>query len=251
MVGTFRLLPLPSAGRDIRAWRHGVPNAKAAAHRMVPFWYPSIVIWREWTVFGEIADVRLRLHGPQPTPYFYVPMKPTELIGIAIAPELAQHALGISNDDCAGQVIDWKEGRFEEALLLAARGSPVASIAEAMARQILSVSADCPKDDIDYAIAMMRRTRGIATVSAIRDRIGLSERQFRTAFKDRIGVSAKGYSRLVRVNAIIERADQVSTPDWADLSHRYGFFDQAHMINDLRSLTGQSPAVLDIERRAE
>ncbi len=218
---------------------------------MVPFWYLSLVIWREWTVSGEIADVKLRLHGPQPNPYFYAPQRPTELIGIAIAPELAQNALGISNEDCAGQIVEWQNDNFDNALHLANRGAQVDAIAEAMARPVLDMTTDVVNGNIDLAVAMIRRMRGTASLRAIRERIGLSERQFRTGFKKRVGVSAKAYSRIVRANAVIAQADQTKIPDWAALSYQYGFFDQAHMINDLRSLTGRSPALLNIERKAE
>ncbi|MCK0127603.1 helix-turn-helix domain-containing protein [Erythrobacter sp. F6033] len=251
MVGTFRHLPLLNNAPNVWAWCHGVPNETAAPHRMVPFWYLSLVIWREWTVSGEIADVTLRLHGPQPNPYFYAPRRPTELIGIAIAPELAQNALGISNDDCAGQIVEWQDDDFDNALLLASGGRQVDAIADAMARPILNMITDIPSGNVDLAVAMIRRTRGTASLRAVSDRIGLSERQFRTGFKKRVGLSAKAYSRIVRANAIISQADRTDTPDWADLSYQYGFFDQAHMINDLRNLTGQSPAILSIERKAE
>ncbi len=223
----------------------------AAPHRMVPFWYISVVIWREWTVSGEIADVRLRFHGPQPNSYFYAPKRPIELIGIAIAPELAQKVLGISNEDCAGQIIDWQSSDFGKALRLASCGSQVAAIAEAMAQPILNMTADLGKSDVDLTVAMVRRVGGTAPLHAIRERIGLCERQFRLRFKERVGLSAKAYSRIVRANAVIAAADRTETPDWAALSYQYGFFDQAHMINDLRSLTGRSPALLNIERNAE
>jgi methylphosphotriester-DNA--protein-cysteine methyltransferase len=218
---------------------------------MVPFWYCSIVIWRTWSSSGDIADVRLRLHGPQPYTYVYSPRNAVELIGIAVAPELASLALNIANHDVSGQIIDWTDERFADALALAANGEHLDAIANAMARPVLRAVADNSSDDVDRAIRMIRRMQGTGSLSAIRQRVGIGERQFRARFKDRIGISAKGYSRLLRANALIAEADRSISPSWADLSHRYGFFDQAHMINELRELTGLTPARLDSERRSE
>lgn len=251
MVGTFRILPQPCGHREIFAWIHGVRDSVAPPHRMVPFWYCSVVVWRFWSSNGDIADVRLRLHGPQPETYIYSPQDAVELIGIAIAPELASLTLNIVNPELAGQITDWTDERFADALALASCSAHPDVIADAMARPMLRAIADTSGDNIDYAIRTIRRIQGTGSLGAIRQRVGIGERQFRSQFKDRIGISAKGYSRLFRANALIAEADRSTSPSWADLSHQYGFFDQAHMINELRELTGRTPARLDFERRRE
>ncbi|AWW73694.1 hypothetical protein CD351_04535 [Erythrobacter sp. KY5] len=251
MVGTFRILPQVRGHRDIFAWSHGVRGTVASAHRMVPFWYPSIVIWRTWSSDGAIADIRLRLHGPQPEAYTYSPQDAVELIGIAIAPEVAALVLDVANHEVAGQIVDWTDERFAEALAFARGGAGSNAVADAMARPMLKALSDTDSADIDHAVRLIRRARGTGSLGAIRQRVEIGERQFRARFKDRMGISAKSYSRLLRANALIAEADKTISPSWADLSHRYGFFDQAHMINDLRELTGRTPAQLDFERRSE
>ena len=255
MVGTFRLLPLPDTPPTVQAWCHGVPGAVSSPHLMVPFWYPSIVIWREWAQNGEVANVRLCFHGPQPKAYVFKPESSVDLIGIAFAPELAQRMLGVSNTELAGQIIDWCDTRYDYAVGLASRGSDASHVAEVMANAVLHGSDERATDEIDHeiehAIAIIRRTQGAASLRAIRERIEISERRFRTRFKDRIGTSAKEYSKLLRANALVGCADRQGNPNWAALSQRFGYFDQAHMINDLRKLTGLSPVRLLAERQAE
>lgn len=251
MVGTFRILPQAHCHLGVFAWGHGVRDAVASAHQMVPFWYSSIVIWRSWTDPGRIADIRLRLHGPQPKTYVYSSQSAVELIGIAVAPELAPLALNMSNHDISGQIIDWTDERFADALDLAGTSATPDVIAGAIARPVLQAVADNSIDNIDFAIRMLRRMRGTGSLSAIRQHVEIGERQFRARIKDRIGISAKGYSRLLRANALIAEADRQVSPLWADLAHRFGFFDQAHMINELRELTGLTPSRLASERRGE
>lgn len=251
MVGTFRIQPLSLGRREIFAWSHGDRNAVAPPHRMVPFWYSSVVIWRSWSDDGNISDIRLRLHGPQPKTYFYSPRGAVELFGIAVTPELSSMVVGIANHEIAGQIFDWPNDHFDHALALAKHGAHANTIVDAMALPVLKTITKDQNTDIDHAIKIIRRTQGTPSLRKVSERIGLGSRQFRARFKDRIGISPKAYSRLLRANALIAEADQITNPSWSDLSHRYGFFDQAHLINELRELTGQTPARLDSERRME
>lgn len=251
MVGTFQLLPLPNASASLRGWCHGRPGEVSSPHRMVPFWYPSVVIWREYSTDGKIADVRLRLHGPQPETYVFAPETSVELIGIAIDPEQFGKMWNVSNAELAGYIGDWSGPSLSRALGIACQGVAASVVAETMADAVTPTLVEQRRDEISYTIALIRRMRGTAPLRAVRERVDLSERYFRTQFKDRMGISAKGYSRLLRANALVANADRSTEPNLADLSYQYGYFDQAHLTNDLRQLTGRSPRRLLLERRAE
>ncbi len=251
MVGTYRLFDLPDARPTVQAWCHGIPGEISSPHRIVPFWYPSIVVWREWCGRGQVSNVNLRFHGPQQAAYVFNPERSIELIGVAIAPEFARCVLQLSNEESVGQICDWHDNRFDQAMCLAARGSAANLVIAAMANAVGRALCEEPFDEIDKAIAIIRRAKGTVSLRAIRERVEISERYFRTRFKERVGISAKGYSRLLRANALIASADNSPNPRWAELSNRYGYFDQAHMINDLRHLTGRSPVHLIAERQAE
>ncbi|MGC2278440.1 MAG: helix-turn-helix domain-containing protein, partial [Candidatus Acidiferrales bacterium] len=57
-----------------------------------------------------------------------------------------------------------------------------------------------------------------------------------------VGVSPKWVIRRYRLHEAIEKFNSCSRPDWAQLALELGYFDQAHLINDFRSIVGYSPS---------
>ncbi|MFI5841480.1 helix-turn-helix domain-containing protein [Catenuloplanes sp. NPDC051500] len=70
-------------------------------------------------------------------------------------------------------------------------------------------------------------------------RLGISERRLRTVFAREIGLSPKHAARILRLRRVLERAP--GRGGWAAVADETGFFDQAHLIGDFRSLMGVSP----------
>jgi AraC-like DNA-binding protein len=81
----------------------------------------------------------------------------------------------------------------------------------------------------------------INTVDDLVDRAGIGKRSLQRLFNEYVGVSPKWVIRRYRLHELIERANHGVQPDWAQLALDLGYFDQAHLINDFRSITGYSP----------
>jgi AraC-like DNA-binding protein len=86
--------------------------------------------------------------------------------------------------------------------------------------------------------AMRKMIRPGARLSEVADRLGVSERHLRNLFARDVGLSPKHYARISRVRTVLELAGR---RPWAEVADRAGFFDQAHMIGDFRSMMGVSP----------
>lgn len=86
--------------------------------------------------------------------------------------------------------------------------------------------------------AMREMTRPGARLSGVADRLGVGERHLRNLFARDVGLSPKHYARISRVRTVLELAGR---KPWAEVADRAGFFDQAHMIGDFRSMMGVSP----------
>jgi AraC-like DNA-binding protein len=91
------------------------------------------------------------------------------------------------------------------------------------------------------AAAWHRRQRGPLSLHKWCSRFGLSERQFRRRFLEAVGLSPRAFARVVRMQAFARQHLLQPKVDWAPLSYRAGFSDQAHFINEFRSLSGGSP----------
>ena len=81
--------------------------------------------------------------------------------------------------------------------------------------------------------------------------VGVSPRHLRRAVARVAGESPKYLQRLHRFNRLIAEVDEVERPAWASLAVGHGFYDQAHLIGEVRSFTGLTPRVLHTERRSQ
>lgn len=94
----------------------------------------------------------------------------------------------------------------------------------------------------DWAIAWAASAldRG-ARVAEVADRLGMTDRTLLRGFTERVGLPPKRFARvrrLQRLLAWIPRGEQI---DWARAAAESGYFDQAHLINEFRALTGMTP----------
>jgi AraC-like DNA-binding protein len=83
--------------------------------------------------------------------------------------------------------------------------------------------------------------RDIKTVDDLVGRAGIGKRSLQRMFNEYVGVSPKWVIRRYRLHELIERFHSGEGPDWSQLALELGYFDQAHLINDFRNLTGYSP----------
>jgi AraC-like DNA-binding protein len=71
-------------------------------------------------------------------------------------------------------------------------------------------------------------------------RLDISERHLSRSFRAVFGTSPKQFARITRISRILHA--RWCGGAWTDIAHSLGFFDQAHMINDFKSLVGLSPS---------
>ncbi|MBZ5667243.1 MAG: AraC family transcriptional regulator [Acidobacteriia bacterium] len=81
----------------------------------------------------------------------------------------------------------------------------------------------------------------IKTVDDLVERAGIGKRSLQRLFNEYVGVSPKWVIRRYRLHELVERSNSGEEPDWSQLALELGYFDQAHLINDFRSITGYSP----------
>jgi AraC-like DNA-binding protein len=71
-------------------------------------------------------------------------------------------------------------------------------------------------------------------------RLDISERHLSRSFRAIFGTSPKQFARIARISRILHARWYGGA--WTDIAHSLGFFDQAHMINDFKSMVGMSPS---------
>lgn len=114
----------------------------------------------------------------------------------------------------------------------------------AYAEQVLLRKLEENQNDHDYikkAATIIRNHQGMLTQSELMSKVPISERQLQREFKNRIGITAKKYMRIARMNAIQKYMQQADSFDFSFLTYEYGFADQSHFIREFKRLTGNSP----------
>lgn len=171
------------------------------------------------------------------------PPGPIGVVGMRLRPEVAPRFLGTGMGAFANAKIGLGDmlrpgmvSTLEDQVAAAATG------AERIALVMDFVGANlCERDPDPLAscAAQRLRRRPLQRIRGLAEDLGVSERHLSRRFHGIFGVSPKEFARVARLEKVL--AARASGLAWANLSYACGFSDQAHMINDTRTILGASP----------
>jgi AraC-like DNA-binding protein len=131
------------------------------------------------------------------------------------------------------------------------------SCAERVLRERLRTCTDDGRVEellVSRAIALLRQSRGGASIRAVASALGIGERRLQRAFDRSVGVSPKALDRVLRLQRVVRRIDaerDAGAPaSWTAIAFDAGYADQSHLIREFRSLAGVTPGGLARERGA-
>jgi AraC-type DNA-binding domain-containing proteins len=84
--------------------------------------------------------------------------------------------------------------------------------------------------------------RDIVKVDDAVRKFGINKRTLQRLINEDVGVSPKWVIRRSRIHEAALRAADGETPDWAELAAERGYFDQAHLIKDFKTVIGCLPS---------
>lgn len=148
--------------------------------------------------------------------------------------------------DLVGLAPDFAATMAAAAARYDASGDPEA-IWQAMAARLAGWRPD-PR--MAQAVARLQATQGGERVEALAAAAGMPMRTFQARFLAVVGLSAKEFARVLRLQAVI-RALDAGREGLAGAAVSSGFADQAHATREVRRLTGLTPARLVAALRAE
>lgn len=99
-----------------------------------------------------------------------------------------------------------------------------------------------PSAGVVWAWRRLLETNGDVVVSELATELGWSRKRIVARFREEVGLPPKAVARLLRFERAKALAEQASRPDWARLAVECGYYDQSHLINDFRAVTGRTPA---------
>jgi AraC-like DNA-binding protein len=95
--------------------------------------------------------------------------------------------------------------------------------------------------EADQLVTSILEDPAILTVDAFAACTGISKRSLQRIFREYVGVPPKWVIRRYRLHELVERLKAGVRLNWSQVALDLGYFDQAHLVNDFRSVTGYSP----------
>jgi AraC-like DNA-binding protein len=165
-----------------------------------------------------------------------LPLRPDQAYALLRQPLdlLRNRTLGLS--DLLPNPVDWSPLL---ARLAAASGLPERL---PLAREALAPwMANAPPDPlISQALDLLLQAGGQYRVDDLAQQLGLSQSALERRFRQRVGMTPRRYASLIRLSHAARLRE--AGHDLTSVAHASGYFDQSHLVRDLRRTTGVPPS---------
>ena len=118
-------------------------------------------------------------------------------------------------------------------------------VAESYLLRRLSSPIQC--SSFHSAANYILRRKGAVRVSELATAQQIGLRQFERHFRREVGVSARTFARVARFQCALDAKLAAPEETWLEIAHRFGYYDQMHMIHDFEKLGRHSPSLLVAE----
>jgi len=175
-------------------------------------------------------------------------MQHAAMMGVHFKPAGASAVLGVPLQEFADTHVDlavlWSDGairELRERLCTATTPHARFNLLERALIERLLTSRRRLHPVVPFAIECFGPDGSGASVRDVTRRSGLSHRRFLTIFRSEVGLPPKAFCRILRFQHVHGIAQRMGQINWADLALTCGFYDQAHLTNEFRRLSGLTP----------
>ncbi len=81
------------------------------------------------------------------------------------------------------------------------------------------------------------------SIEEISNRLSMSRQHLKRVFSQHVGISPKKFSRIQRLNSVVEsvRTAGARKADWASIAQDFDYTDQSHFIREFKAISGLTP----------
>jgi len=127
----------------------------------------------------------------------------------------------------------FESGSFEEKIYI---------IERFLFNQIRNKAREYETNRIINSVALINRSNGLIDIETLSSSACLSRKQYERTFAEFIGSSPKQFLRTVRFQNSLHEKQRNKSICLTELAYMCGYYDQSHMINDYKSLSGKTPS---------
>jgi AraC-like DNA-binding protein len=168
-------------------------------------------------------------------------------IQIDLTPCAARRLFGLPLSELAGQVIPLIDLLPRTERHLAERLANLTSWdarLDVVERLLLERITGSPLDTrlATWAVRRIEASGGCLNSRTLARELGYSQKHVIALFHDHVGMTPARFGRLVRFDRLVGHLRQGGSGSWAELAARFGWFDQAHLTNDVKRIVGEPPS---------
>lgn len=102
-----------------------------------------------------------------------------------------------------------------------------------------------PRHNLLQVIADVKKHKGLISVTDLTKRHFITTRQLERAFRQHVGISPKEFINFIRYQFVLPAIrNKPSEKSLADIAFDYGYYDHAHLANEVKRYTGTVPSQL-------
>jgi AraC-like DNA-binding protein len=98
-----------------------------------------------------------------------------------------------------------------------------------------------PSAGVVWAWQRLLETDGSVAIGTLAEQLGWSRKRIVARFREEVGLPPKTVARLLRFDRARTLAERRESPDWGRIAVECGYYDQSHLINAFRAVTGRTP----------
>ena len=219
-------------------WTRRAADA-SGVHRILPDGCIDVLLSRE----ASQSAGPLTVVGTM-TRALVVEAESVEFVGVRFRPGRAHPFLGIPAAEVTDRRVDaadvWGRG---PAVLELREGEQIPAVLRSLEQLLVQriARARPANRTVDAAVSAILRASGNLSISTLAPALGVTRQYLARSFAVHVGVSPKTFARVARLRGVLARARVAARLDWTALALDAGYYDQAHLIDEVKEMTGLTP----------
>ena len=165
-------------------------------------------------------------------------------IHVDLAPPAAYALFGVPLHELADRAVDLGDVLREPSLVERLHDAPGWEARFRLLDGVLALrlgAAPPPCDGVAHAWRRLTEPGGRVRIGVLAAELGWSRRRLVARFREQVGLPPKAAARIVRFERARALAERSERPNWTHVALECGYYDQSHLSNDFRAVTGRTP----------
>jgi len=221
-------------------------------HRIIPNGFVELIFYYNDTPEYLRKSTRIKskaiISGQQNEYYDIAITGEMKLFSVIFKPQASRLFLGLPVNELTNQSISadiifkGKINSITERLADTSEIYKKVEIVESFLVEQITQNRDFSVSRISDSVGYINMSRGFNQVELLASRACLSRKQFERVFGEFVGLTPKQFLKIIRFQYSIYLQQKEFNNNLAALAYDSGYYDQSHMINDYKSLSGLTPS---------